>query len=83
MFHGENISSISRRAAHAMTCAWRTQMRDRDEAWPTFAQLSFSRLPEVQARSQLFLTITALLETAKQRIAEHAASANASGPDAA
>jgi hypothetical protein len=60
-FHGEIISSVSRRVAHAMARAWRTQMRDRDEAGPTFAQLFFSRLPEEQARSQLALTVTALL----------------------
>jgi hypothetical protein len=45
IFHGENISSISRRGAHAMARA----RRYRDEAWPTFAQLFFPGPPEKQA----------------------------------
>jgi hypothetical protein len=68
-----NVSSISRRGAHAMARAWRTQMRDRDEAGPTFAQLFFSLLPEEQARSQLAPAVTALLKAAEQRLAKRAA----------
>jgi hypothetical protein len=75
-----SMAKIFPASAAALRMRWRTpgEMRGRDEAWPTFAQLFFSRLPEEQARSQLALMVTALLEEAEQRLAERSA-----GPDAA
>jgi len=62
-----------------------TARQENDELVASFAALFFPDLPEEQARSQLALMVTTLLETAAQRGVERANSTNGGlpGPDAA
>jgi hypothetical protein len=48
--------------------------QENDELVASFAQLFFPGLPEEQARSQLALMVTALLEEAEKRLAERVVS---------